>query len=358
MTISPGAAASPPDTPPTPLLETTGLTQTFRLPTGAEVQAVSDVSFVLHRGETLGLVGESGCGKSTTVRTILQAPPPTAGTVTFGGIELTTTPPRQLRRLRRRMQLVFQDPHASMNPRWTVRDCIAEPLQVHRVGTSSSRNDRVHELMDLVGLDEGYLTSRPGSLSGGQCQRVAIARALALDPDLICFDEAVSALDVSIQAQILNLIARLRADLELTSIFIAHDLAVVKLVSDRIGVMYLGKLCEIGPAESLYRSPRHPYTKALLSAIPKPDPRHPDRLRRVNLRGELPSPTDPPSGCRFRTRCDRADERCSLDVPPLQTISPGHQVACHYPLSASAPVEMTPLPTRRANGVVGQSPTR
>ncbi|MBI5089123.1 MAG: ATP-binding cassette domain-containing protein [Actinobacteria bacterium] len=315
------------------LLEVRHLEQRFRLPSGDVVHAVSDVSFDVFPGETLGLVGESGCGKSTAVRSILQAPRPTGGTVRFGSVELTSADSATLRDARRSIQLVFQDPHSSLNPRWTVEECLMEPLDVHRVGDRRSRQARVRELVELVGLEaRAHLDRRPGQLSGGQCQRVGIARALALAPELVLFDEAVSSLDVSIQAQILNLIGDLQRELSLTSVFIAHDLAVVKHVSDRVGVMYLGALCEIGPADEIYRSPAHPYTAALLSSIPQPDPAHGSRHNRTQLVGDLPSPVDPPSGCRFRTRCLYATEECAAEQPAMREFQPGQFAACHHPL--------------------------
>ena len=303
---------------------------------GGKVQAVSDVSFDVLPGEAFGLVGESGCGKSTTVRSVLQAPPPTSGQVLFKGKELTALHGKALRSARKGVQMVFQDPFSSLNPRWKVRDCIAEPLRIHRVGTRAEQLQRVEELLELVGLDvRRHADRRPNELSGGQCQRVGIARALALAPDLIVFDEAVSSLDVSIQAQILNLLEGLRQELHLTAVFIAHDLAVVKQVSDRVGVMYLGKLCEVGSASSLYQDPVHPYTGALISAIPRPDPTDQARGQRIRLTGDLPSPADPPSGCRFRTRCPNAQELCAIEEPVMRRFDDQHFAACHFPLRES-----------------------
>ncbi len=326
-------AQSPPHIRGGGVLHVENLVRNFRGPRGSTVQAVSGVSFDVQAGETLGLVGESGCGKSTTARTILQAPPPTSGNVWFGGVDVAAVGPEEMRRLRRRMQLVFQDPFSSLNPRWTVEKSLLEPMQVHRVGNRASQEDRVEELLELVGLDPGrYRKVKPGQLSGGQCQRVAIARALVLSPDLILFDEAVSSLDVSIQAQVLNLIGELQRELSLTSVFIAHDLAVVKQVSDRVGVMYLGKLCEIGRSEEIYRHPAHPYTEALLSAVPRPDPLHGSRSERIRLLGDLPSPTDPPSGCRFRTRCPVATSVCSEEEPEMVAFGEDQFAACHHPL--------------------------
>ena len=315
------------------LLEVRHLTQEFPTGNGGRVQAVTDVSFDVMAGEAFGLVGESGCGKSTAVRAVLQAPPPISGEVRFKGQKLSSLHGGALRHARRGIQMVFQDPYSSLNPRWRVRSCIAEPLRVHKVGSRAEQDARVDELLELVGLDpRRHPDRRPHELSGGQCQRVGIARALALSPDLVVFDEAVSSLDVSIQAQILNLLEQLRRELRLAFVFIAHDLAVVKQVSDRVGVMYLGKLCEIGPAEALYRDPVHPYTGALISAIPRPDPTNQARGTRIRLAGDLPSPADPPSGCRFRTRCPNASERCAVEEPIMRSFGPDHFAACHFPL--------------------------
>ena len=296
------------------------------------VKAVSGISLDVLEGETLGLVGESGCGKSTTGRAVLQLPPPTGGRVRFEGRELTTMNQREVRDARRRMQLVFQDPISSLNPRRRVFDIVAEPLRIWGVGTEAERRAKVEEVLEVVGLDPAVAgPKRPHQFSGGQCQRISIARALVLDPRLIICDEPVSALDVSVQAQILNLLEDMKARYGLTMVFIAHDLAVVKNVSDRVAVMYLGKLCEVGPPDEVYASPRHPYTAALLQAIPVPDP----SVRPTpggTLQGDLPSPLDPPSGCRFRTRCPRAEPRCVHEEPTLQEVGDGHHVACHFPL--------------------------
>ena len=319
-----------------PLLRVEHLTVEFPAQGGGKVHAVTDVSFDLYAGETLGLVGESGCGKSTTARSIMQLPPPTSGSVRFEDAELTGLSGSALRQVRPRMQMIFQDPVSSLNPRRGVADIIAEPLATWHVGTKKERKVKVAELMDAVGLDYDRVgRRRRRAFSGGQCQRVSIARALALEPKLLICDEAVSALDVSVQAQILNLLEAMKARYGLTLIFVAHDLAVVKRVSDRVAVMYLGKLCEVAPAEELYRAPAHHYTAALLRSIPQPDP-----SRRADaddvLTGEPPSATDPPSGCRFRTRCPRAEERCAAEVPELRTVAPGHAVACHFPLARDA----------------------
>ena len=301
------------------------------------VKAVSGVSFGLRAGETLGLVGESGCGKSSTARALMQLPRPTSGSVRLDGTELTKARGGTLRALRPKMQMIFQDPVSSLNPRRTVLEIIAAPLEVIGWGDRNARREKVIEALETVGLDPSIsLDRRPHEFSGGQCQRISIARALVLDPDLLICDEPVSALDVSVQAQILNLLHEMKARYDLTMLFISHDLAVVKNICDRVAVMYLGKIVEEADAEELYRNPRHPYTRALLSAVPVPDPRA--RPEPVNLMsGELPSPMNPPSGCRFRTRCPRAEARCAEIEPPLERTAPGHRVACHFPVEAAAP---------------------
>jgi oligopeptide/dipeptide ABC transporter ATP-binding protein len=299
------------------------------------VQAVSGVSFDVMPGETLGIVGETGSGKSTLARALLQAPRPKSGSVVFRGADLTKLSGRKLLQARQHMQFVFQDPFGSLDPKWRVRSIVEEPLVAYRTGDSAARRDRVSELLDLVGLDPvRYAKRHPRELSGGQAQRVAIARALALSPSLIICDEAVSSLDVLIQAQVLNLFEKLRAELGLSYVFIAHDLALVKQVSDRVAVMYLGKLCEVGPGEAVYQEPLHPYTKALLDSIPSTEPGA--RRAAATIKGEPPSPIDPPSGCRFRTRCPRATEQCALEEPMPRELAPGHLVACHFPLSEPA----------------------
>ncbi|MGH3282384.1 MAG: ABC transporter ATP-binding protein, partial [Trebonia sp.] len=284
----------------------------------------------------LGIVGETGSGKSTLARAVLQAPPPKSGTVTFRGQELTALRGKALHSARRDMQFVWQDPFGSLDPKWKVRSIIEEPLVAHGAGNKAARRKRVAELLDLVGLEPAqYAKRHPRELSGGQAQRVAIARAVALEPSLLICDEAVSSLDVLIQAQVLNLFEKLQRDLGLSYLFIAHDLALVKQVSDRVGVMYLGKFCELGPGESVYKTPLHPYTKALLDSIPSTDPA---AVRATaTLRGEPPSPVNPPSGCRFRTRCPRATDRCAAEVPQPRQLAPGHLVACHFPLTQEAP---------------------
>ena len=305
---------------------------------GARVQAVSDVSFDVARGETLGLVGESGCGKSTTARAIMQSPRPTSGRVHFGGRDLSALGNEDLRRLRPEMQMIFQDPISSLNPRRRVADIVAEGLSIWGRGDGAA--ERVAEILRDVGIDPVAAGRRRAhEFSGGQCQRICIARALALDPTVLICDEPVSALDVSVQAQILNLLEDLKSRHELTMVFIAHDLAVVKNISDRVAVMYLGKLCEVGPADALYSAPAHPYTAALLDAVPEPDPDVP--LSGESLTGDLPSPLSPPTGCRFRTRCPRAEERCAVEEPQLRhVVAPGggaeHVVACHFPLVQAA----------------------
>jgi peptide/nickel transport system ATP-binding protein len=307
--------------------------------TGLKVHAVSDVSIDVKEGETLGLVGESGCGKSTTGKAIMQLPRPTSGKVEFEGTDLTKMGGEPLRRTRTRMKMIFQDPISSLNPRRKVEDIIAEGLRIWKVGTKEEQAQKVDEMMLTVGLDPALQRGkRPYQFSGGQCQRISIARAVVTDPKLIICDEPVSALDVSVQAQILNLLEDMKARYGLTLIFIAHDLAVVKNVSDRIVVMYLGKICEVGEPDTIYERPAHPYTAALLSAIPVPDPAVVPHERSV-LGGEIPSPMAPPSGCRFRTRCPKAQEKCAAEEPQIRDVGGGQYVACHFPL---APGETLP----------------
>jgi oligopeptide/dipeptide ABC transporter ATP-binding protein len=303
---------------------------------GGVVHAVSDVSFEVRAGETLGVVGETGSGKSTLARSVIQAPRPQSGEVHFRGTDLMRLRRRDLMQARRHMQMVFQDPFGSLNPRWRVTELVEEPLVGYGVRGSAQREAQVRELLDMVGLDPSvYGKRRPHELSGGQCQRVAIARAIALHPALVICDEAVSSLDVLIQAQVLNLFERLRTELGLSYLFISHDLALVKQVSDRVAVMHLGQLAEVGPAEELYRRPLHPYTAALLDSIPGLDPETGRARRPRPLEGEAPSPLDPPSGCRFRTRCPLARPRCAEEEPVLREHAPDHQVACHFPLDAA-----------------------
>jgi peptide/nickel transport system ATP-binding protein len=290
------------------------------------VKAVDGVSFEVRRGETLGLVGESGCGKSTLGRTLLRLVDPTSGSIRFEGRELTGLSQRELRPLRRRMQLVFQDPYASLNPRMTVRDILGEPFAIHGLARGAEREAKVAELLDLMGLSRESLDRYPHEFSGGQRQRIGIARAIALRPDLVVADEPISALDVSIQAQIVNLLMDLQRDLGLTYVFIAHDLKIVEYVSTRVAVMYLGRIVELAEAADLYRRPRHPYTQALLSAVPVPDPEH--KRSRIVLQGDVPSPMAPPPGCPFNPRCPYAMDRCRQEVPPLYDVGNGHVSAC------------------------------
>ena len=295
------------------------------------VQAVAGVTFSMRQGETLGLVGESGCGKSTTGRAIVQVEKTTSGTIRFADTELTSLNRGDLRTLRTQVQMIFQDPISSLNPRRKVVDIVAEPLTIWKIGTKEERRETANAMLDKVGIDPYVNGQRhPREFSGGQCQRISIARALAMKPKLLVCDEIVSALDVSVQAQILNLLQDLKREYNLTILFIAHDLAVVKNVSDRVAVMYLGRLCEVAPADLLYEAPAHHYTAALLSSAVEPDPEA--SRTSVVLGGEPPSPINPPSGCRFRTRCPRAEARCAEDVPELREIAPGHQVACHFPI--------------------------
>jgi len=321
------------------LVEVEGLKMYFPITKGiiiqrkvADVKAVDGISFSIRHGETLGLVGESGCGKSTTGRAILQLYHPTAGSVKFEGKELTDMKGETLRHQRREMQMIFQDPYASLNPRLTVGNIVGEPLEVHKLGDSKERRERVQELLRLVGLNPYFVNRYPHEFSGGQRQRIGIARALAVNPKFIVADEPISALDVSIQAQIVNLLEDLQANLGLTYLFIAHDLSMVRHISDRVAVMYLGKLVELTDHETLYDNPLHPYTKALLSAVPIPDPYVEEKRQRIVLEGDVPSPINPPSGCNFRTRCPRVMDICAEEDPVwknMGTPEEGHWVACH-----------------------------
>ena len=320
-----------------PLLEVRDLKMHFPITKGiifqrqvGAIKAVDGVSFSMHKGETLGLVGESGCGKSTTGRAILQLYRPTGGEVYFEGTDLTQTKGESLRKMRRRMQMIFQDPYASLNPRMTVGSIIGEPLEVHKIGANKrERQERVQELLRTVGLNPYFVNRYPHEFSGGQRQRIGVARALAVNPAFIICDEPISALDVSIQAQIINLLEDLQQELNLTYLFIAHDLSVVRHISDRIAVMYLGKIVELTDRDSLYANPQHPYTEALLSAVPIPDPAVEEDRRRIILQGDVPSPANPPLGCNFSTRCPKVMQICQDVDPEFREIAPSHWCACH-----------------------------
>ena len=300
----------------------------FQRQVGA-VRAVDGISFDVIRGETLGLVGESGCGKSTTGRTILQLYKPTAGEVNFDGANLITLHGEDLRKMRRKMQMIFQDPYASLNPRMTVEQIVGEPLIAHNVATGKEIAERVKHLLEVVGLNPSFVSRYPHEFSGGQRQRIGVARALALQPSFIICDEPISALDVSIQAQVVNLLEELQDQFNLTYLFIAHDLSMVRHISKRVAVMYLGVIVELTDRDELYNSPLHPYTQALLSAVPVPDPILDAQRKRVILEGDVPSPANPPSGCRFRTRCPIAESLCADSRPDFREVKPGHFVACH-----------------------------
>jgi oligopeptide transport system ATP-binding protein len=309
------------------LLRVRGLFKHFPVQNSDDVvRAVDGVTFEILRGETLGLVGESGCGKSTVGRCLLRLIEPTRGEVEFDGQDVLSLSGGDLRRLRRRMQIIFQDPYASLNPRMRVRDIVAEPLVVHGIGDKSERRERVADLLRKVGLDPDYMNRYPHEFSGGQRQRLGIARALALNPKLIVADEPVSALDVSVQAQVINLLEDLQAEFDLTYLFISHGLAVVEHISNRVAVMYLGRIVEVATARELYSNPLHPYTRALLSAIPVPDPKR--KRERIVLKGDVPTPINPPSGCRFHTRCPDAVAECARIDPDLREVTPGHRFAC------------------------------
>ncbi|HEV3266968.1 MAG TPA: oligopeptide/dipeptide ABC transporter ATP-binding protein [Acidimicrobiales bacterium] len=323
------------------VLQATDVVKTFssrgkKIGTRVVSHAVNGVSLEVRRGETLGIVGESGCGKSTLARCLVQLSPVTSGSVIFEGTTLTGLSRRRLRPYRRKFQLVFQDPYASLNPRRTVGDIVAEPMRINHLGTSSEIDARVRELFSTVGLDAAAINRYPHEFSGGQRQRIGIARSLSLNPTLVIADEPVSALDVSIQAQVLNLMADLQEEFNLTYVFIAHDLGVVRHVSDRVGVMYLGEFVEFGDVGSLYETPLHPYTEALLSVVPELNDTDAPRRERIIITGDVPDPADRPSGCPFHPRCPVATDLCRVEKPELLTIVPGRQVACHYPRNLAA----------------------
>jgi oligopeptide transport system ATP-binding protein len=297
--------------------------------TSVAVKAVDDVSFSIKKGETFGLVGESGCGKSTTGRTLIRLYEPTAGEIIFDGVDIAKMKESNLMEYRKRIQMIFQDPYASLNTRMTVADIIGEPLDIHGLAKGDARQQRIFDLLETVGLSKDHASRYPHEFSGGQRQRIGIARALAVDPEFIICDEPISALDVSIQAQVVNMLEDLQKERGLTYLFIAHDLSMVKYISDRIGVMYLGKMAEIAPSDKLYAEPKHPYAQALLSAIPIPDPEIMRNSNRIIIEGDVPSPINPPSGCTFRTRCPYAKDMCSETMPVLVEVSDDHWVACH-----------------------------
>ena len=345
-----------------PLLEVTGLKVYFPITEGVvierhvgDVRAVDGVSLTIERGTTLGLVGESGCGKTTLGRAILRLYRPTEGQIVFDGQDITTLGGAALRRVRRRMQMIFQDPYASLNPRMTAGGIVREPLDIHGIGSGGERRQRVRELFEVVGLDPTFAARYPHEFSGGQRQRIGVARALAVNPDLIVADEPISALDVSIQAQIINLLERLQGQFELTYLFVAHDLSVVRHISDRIAVMYLGRVVELASSKGLNREPLHPYSVALLSAIPIPDPAVESRRRRIILRGDVPSPAAPPRGCRFHTRCWLRDRlgnpgRCTDEDPQLRELATGHAVACHFAEEVAGSAEQLQVTGRATSG--------
>jgi oligopeptide/dipeptide ABC transporter ATP-binding protein len=359
-------AAGAVDAAQRPLLEITDLQMFFPITRGVlisrhvgDVRAVDGVSLSIKRGETVGLVGESGCGKSTVGRTVLRLYKPTGGRIVFDGQDISAAGGETLRAVRRRMQMIFQDPYASLNPRMTAAGIVSEPMEIHGVSGGQARRQRVRDLLSTVGLDPDYGDRYPHEFSGGQRQRIGVARALALNPDLIVADEPISALDVSIQAQIINLLEQLQSEFGLTYLFIAHDLSVVRHISDRIAVMYLGRLVETANSRELYERPIHPYTVALLSAVPIPDPVVEGRRRRIILAGDVPSPSDPPPGCHFHTRCWLRTrlgnpERCVAEAPVLREMSTGHAVACHFAEEVEGSPEQTLQLSGRGETAVGQ----
>jgi oligopeptide/dipeptide ABC transporter ATP-binding protein len=334
-----------PEKSQTSLLEVSGLEMHFPLFRGllhkqvGAVKAVDGLDFSVRRGETLGLVGESGCGKTTTGRMLTRLLEPTSGRIEFEGRDITHLTGGQMRPLRRDVQMIFQDPYSSLNPRHTVGTIVGAPFRLHKTKGPKEIKPAVQELLQLVGLNPEHYNRYPHEFSGGQRQRIGVARAIALRPKLVIADEPVSALDVSVQAQVINLLADLQQEFHLTYVVIAHDLSVVRHIADRVAVMYLGKIVELAERADLYERPMHPYTHALLSAVPIPDPDRRDNRERIRLKGETPSPMDPPSGCRFRTRCWKAQEVCAVDEPPLLDLAPGHRVACHFPENAPEPVD-------------------
>jgi oligopeptide transport system ATP-binding protein len=336
--VTPAAAPKAPERvphDPANLVEVDDLRVYFPIRSGVfktvqgTVKAVDGTTFAVRRGETLGLVGESGCGKSTIGRAMIRLREATGGSVRFDGVDLATLDPGELRKYRRRMQIIFQDPYGSLDPRMTVGSIIAEPIETHNLATGEAKTERIADLLRLVGLDPNYVKRYPHEFSGGQRQRIGVARALAVEPEFIVCDEPISALDVSIQAQVLNLLTDLRTRLGLTYLFVAHDLSVVKHISDRVAVMYLGKIVELGPPERLYGAPGHPYTRALLSAVPVPDSVAERKRRRVILKGDVPSPVNPPPGCRFHTRCKLVTALCAHAEPLPYDVGGGHLAACH-----------------------------